>query len=463
MHSPYRLIPFSVRLLSLIVCLVNFAAGAVPLSPTRTKPRLMRFASVPAARTAEFSNSENSVSYKWNVDERQLPLLALPEHLAAGLERSLTYPLDQFRLPIFEALKYDDEHGKYLLPLISQANTGVHFIEFQHSASRNTFTSIDGTNIQLVDNDTLKTFRTSDGTKYIFVRYPDGEFRCATIKQANGAYLNLLYAANGLTLHGVIDSCGRTISFEYSSDGIKSVTQSWIANSEGVTKRWLVGDQVDDVAAKSVKYSHAEGFLALKSIPANAVIRLYTAEMAASDKILAQIFGGPNSVAGANGFEPAGLAAAYPLYRGDIIGDDAKLRRGHLSYAMHLYGGSDGQSDSPLYVPAGFTSHSSEPSPTDAAVTFYYPRLGSLTDVTVAIFHVANFQISYEGERVRIGNIGGPGGSSAFYKHSHIEFYKGNTGLPSTAARASLRIDPSTIFSQAFARKGGSGARVGQQ
>jgi hypothetical protein len=76
MHSPYRLIPFSVRLLSLIACLVNLGAGAVPLSPTRTKPRLMRFASVPADRTAEFSNSENSVSYKWNVDERQLPLLA---------------------------------------------------------------------------------------------------------------------------------------------------------------------------------------------------------------------------------------------------------------------------------------------------------------------------------------------------------------------------------------------------
>jgi hypothetical protein len=90
--------------------------------------------------------------------------------------------------------------------------------------------------------------------------------------------------------------------------------------------------------------------------------------------------------------------------------------------------------------------HSREASPTDAAVTFYYPRLGNLTDVTVAIFHVADFQISYEGERVRIGNIGGLGGSSAFYKHSHIEFYRGNTGLPSAAARASLRINPAAVF-----------------
>ena len=442
MHFPCRPIRFALHLISLILFLMNCTAGAVPRSPARVRPQLMHFASVPNARAAEPPNSENPGSYKWNVDDRQVPLLTLPAHLAAGLEQSLTYPLDQFRLPIFQALNYDDEHGKYLLPLISQANTAIHFVEFLPSASRTTFTSVDGTNIQLVDIDTLKTFRTLNGTKYIFVRYPDGEFRCATIKQANGASLNLLYTANGLTLHGVVDSFGRTLTFNYTDDGITSITQTWMANSEGVTKTWMVGNEVVDAA----KHAHAVGFVALKSIPTNAVTRMYTAEMAASDRMLAQIFGGPNAVAGANGFEPAGLAAAYPLYRGDIIGDDGELRRGHLSYAMHLYGSSDGQRDSPLYLPAGFTSHSGEASPTDAAVTFYYPRLGNLTDVTVAIFHVANFQISYEGERVRIGNIGGPGGSSASYKHSHIEFYRGNTGLPSAAARSRLRINPVLVF-----------------
>src|SRR6185295_13113236 len=113
---------------------------------------------------------------------------------------------------------------------------------------------------------------------------------------------------------------------------------------------------------------------------------------------------------------------------------DGKVRRGHLSYAMHLYGTPDGRGESPLYVPAGFASHSGEPTPTDAAVTFYYPKLGNLTDVTLAVFHVADFQITSEGDRVRIGNLGGPGGSSALYKHSHIEFYKGNVGLPAAAA-----------------------------
>ena len=184
----------------------------------------------------------------------------------------------------------------------------------------------------------------------------------------------------------------------------------------------------------------------MKALPGNAVVRQYTAEMAASDKTLARVFGGPTAVAAANGFEPAGLAASYPLYRGDIMGDDGRGRRGHLSFAMHLYGTPDGTGDSPLYIPVGFVSHSGPPSPTDAVVTFYYPRLGTLTDVTLAVFHVADFQISNEGGRVRIGSLGGPGGSSALYKHSHIEFYRGNTGLPTLAARPGLRIDPAAVF-----------------
>ena len=191
-----------------------------------------------------------------------------------------------------------------------------------------------------------------------------------------------------------------------------------------------------------------------KRVPRNAITPNYTAEMAASDHLLAAIFGGPAAVGAANGFEPTGLANQYPVYRGDLIGDNGMILEGHLSYAMHLYGSIDGTGDGPLYVPAGFKSHSNGPTPTDAAVTFYYPRIGNLTNVTLAVFHVANFQITNEGTRVRIGNIGGSGGSYPFYKHSHIEFYRGNTGLPGAKARHSLRINPTTVFGSAseFAR-----------
>lgn len=186
-----------------------------------------------------------------------------------------------------------------------------------------------------------------------------------------------------------------------------------------------------------------------KKMPRNALISVYTHEMAATDRLLAKIFGGPGAVAAANSFEPSGLSNQYPFYRGDILGDNGRILTGHLSHAMHLYGSFDGRGETSLYVPAGFTSHSGSPTPTDAAVTFFYPRLGNFSNVTLAVFHIANFAISQEGGRVRIGTVGGRGGSYAFYKHSHIEFYRGNTGLPSASARQTLRLDPAAIFGAA--------------
>lgn len=186
-----------------------------------------------------------------------------------------------------------------------------------------------------------------------------------------------------------------------------------------------------------------------KKMPRNALISVYTPEMAETDRLLAKIFGGPGAVAAANSFEPTGLSNQYPLYRGDILGDNGRILTGHLSHAMHLYGSFDGRGETSLYIPTGFTSHSGTPTPTDAAVTFFYPRLGNLSNVTLAVFHIANFAISQEGGRIRIGTVGGRGGSYAFYKHSHLEFYRGNTGLPAASARQGLRIDPALVFGEA--------------
>ena len=453
MRIHQTLLPQASRLALLLVCVVSTCAGATLRAKSDSGRNPLRFVAAKPGNSGSVDAAGHG--FKWNVGDKGLPLLGLPNsQLSPGLDRLLSYPLAQLNFPIFQALNYDEEHGRYLLPSLSSESHGVHFIEFALSEIKNTYTSVDDANIRLIDNDTMKVVRTGDGTRYIFVRYPDGEFRCASIKDPNGASLNLLYTANGLLLHGVVDSAGRTITFNYASDGIKSLTQTWMANSEGLTKTWMVGEQPESAFNSEVKYSHAFVSLFTKALPSNAIVRQYTAAMAASDKALAGIFGGPHAVAGANGFEPAGLAAAYPFYRGDIIGDDGIERRGHLSYAMHLYGSPDGTGDSALFVPPGFTQHSSEPSPTDAAVIFYYPRLGNLTDVTLAVFHVADFQLSNEGDRVRIGRLGGPGGSSASYKHSHIEFYRGNTGLPPVAARPSLRIDPTIVFSVAGDRLG---------
>ena len=390
------------------------------------------------------SSSDRSISPQWNISKQNLPLLELNQQkLDRNLDQFLSYPADQFDFPIFKSLSFDEARGRYLLPMLSKADRSLGSITLARTPGTNTYSS--GAGVELIDQDSTKTVKTADGTKYLFIQYPDGEFRCATIRQANGAVLNLLYTANGLALHGLIDSSGRSVTFNYGKNGISSLTQTWMSDLEGFTRTWIVGELSSEEG--SAKYAHVVGVRVGKFLPSNAIVHEYTPEMAASDQVLAQIFGGPGAVAAGNGFEPAGLALSYPLYRGDIIGDDGKLRAGHLSHAMHLYGSPDGRGDSFLYVPAGFTSHSNEPTPTDAAVLFYYPKLGGLTDVTVAVFHVADFQIVAEGNRVRIGKIGGPGGSSPLYKHSHIDFYKGDVGLPSAEARPALRIDPAIVFS----------------
>ena len=398
----------------------------------------------PAEAKSSEAAAPSATSYKWNVSARELPLLGLNEQrLANGFEQSLGYSTAQIDFLLFKALIFDEEHGTYLLPTTSKHSRGQSFIEFVPGSTANLYMSAAG--VELQDRGPTKVLKTTDGTKYLFVRYPDDEFRCAMIRDTSGRTLNMLYTANGLLLRGLVDSTGRTVTFNYGRQGIESVTQTWMADSRGFTKTWRVGEE--NVVEDSAKYAHAGPTKAVKFLPSNALVHAYTGQMEASDKLLARIFGGPNAVVGGNSFEPAGLAASYPFYRGDIVGDDGRVRRGHLSYAMHIYGSPDGTGDSPLYVPAGFTAHSAEPSPTDAAVLFYYPRLGNLTDVTLAVFHVADFQITTEGDRVRIGNLGGRGGSTALYKHSHIEFYQGKVnGLPSTLARFTLRIDPATVF-----------------
>jgi hypothetical protein len=428
-HVRTSLVAITLVVIATCSALVHITAAERSSDSTSTAPKL---------------SSDRAALSQLNISKMNLPLLDLDQQkLDRNLDQFLSYPADQFDFPIFKSLSFDEAQGRYLLPMLSEADRSLGFITLARAPGTSTYSS--GAGIELIDHDSTKMVKTADGTKYLFIQYPDGEFKCATIRQANGAVLNLLYTATGLMLHGLIDSSGRSVTFNYGKDGIRSLTQTWMSDLEGFTKTWIVGEL--SAEGESTRYAHVVGAVAGKFLPSNAVVQEYTTEMAASDQVLAQIFGGPTAVAAGNGFEPAGLAFSYPLYRGDIIGDDGILRAGHLSHALHLYGSPDGRADSPLYVPAGFTSHSSGPTPTDAAVLFYYPKLGNLTDVTVAVFHVADFQIVTEGDRVRIGKIGGPGGSSPLYKHSHIDFYKGNVGLPAAEARSALRIDPAIVFS----------------
>lgn len=396
-------------------------------------------------------------TYHWNLNDTGLPLIDLPEHIGGGLDLSLTYSMDQFEFPLFQSLYYNERAGKYILMLIGKAEPSpqigsmvrhAEFIDLVSVGGAGNFAANGKLNLRLQDKGGVKVLSAPEGTVYTFAALADGELHCSQISDRHGVVLNLRYTIDA-SLQTINDNSGRTIAFTYTDQSVSSITQTWIENSKRVRQTWAIPGEVRFAHAPGstgTTIAPGAGFTHAKHIPSNAIKTTYTRAMATSDSQLAGIFGGPNAVAAANGFEPASLGHQYPLYRGDLIGDNGRILRGHLSFAMHLYGSVDGTGDTEVYVPPGFTMHSDEPTPTDAVVTFYYPRLGDLTDVTLAVFHVKNFCLTYEGGRVHIGSIGGPGGSLSSYRHSHLEFYRGNTGLPPLAARVQLRIDPVLVF-----------------
>jgi hypothetical protein len=425
----------------MLVAIVVFAVPELNRSIGRTS-------TVSAATSSVVSSASDSIAiYPWNLSDGGQPLISLPDHVGAGVDLSLSYSMDQFEFPLFQSIYYNKSARKYILMVIAKQGRRAQFIDLNAEQPVST-----GAGLKFLENGDSKLLSTQEGTVYTFTPLGDGELHCSSIKDHNGAVITLDYNSDA-SLNQIEDDSGRRIGFSYTEEYLSAITQTWGPGAK-MKRTWAVADVRLLKPRPLISVDSGPGFA--KHIPSNATKPGYTTEMAAEDLTLAAIFGGPGGIAAANGFEPTQLGSQYPLYRGDLIGDDGILRRGHLSFAMHIYGNAEGTGELALYVPAGFTSHTLLPTPTDAAVMFYYPRLGRLTDVTLAVFHVADFQLSDEGARVRIGNIGGPGGSVGTYKHSHIEFYRGDTGgLPSLAARTCLRIDPATVFeatSEAIAR-----------
>jgi len=425
----------------------SFLLSAVVVAAIATfaeigQPFVSAGAPVTGANAETRTASNSMLPYRWNLDDAGLPLLSLPAHIREAVDLSITYSMDQFQFPLFQSLYYNERAGKYILMVMPKSGGRAEFIDLTAVKGSRQFEAKVNSRLRLEDKGHAKLLTTGEGTVYTFAPLGNGEFHCTQIRDRDGSVINLRYT-NNAAIDTIVDTSGRTISFGYEKDYVSSITQTW---GPGSVKKQTWAIVNDAIGANPASYFIPARAETTKHIPNNARTPFYTPAMAASDAMLAAIFGGPGAIAAAHSFEPAGLGNQYPLYRGDLIGDDGKLRRGHLSYAMHLYGSANGTRDTELYVPSGFTSHSNTPTPTDAAVTFYYPRLGNLTDVTLAVFHVANFHLTNEGQRVRIGNTGGRGGSIACYRHSHLEFYRGNTGLPSSASRPRLRIDPASVF-----------------
>jgi hypothetical protein len=135
-------------------------------------------------------------------------------------------------------LEFDKEHDKYFMPAVLRRDRKLILIDFTRAGKTNTYLSREG--LVLIDQGNLKIIRAGNGVRFLFLQYPDGILRCAAIKEDANVTLNLIYAANGLALHGVVDSLGRSLMFNYGDEGIQSLTQTWIANAEGLARTWAI-------------------------------------------------------------------------------------------------------------------------------------------------------------------------------------------------------------------------------
>ncbi len=190
----------------------------------------------------------------------------------------------------------------------------------------------------------------------------------------------------------------------------------------------------------------------------------YTQAMKICDQKLAEIFGGEGAVV-ATIYDPKDLREAdgslyavlikprHELHaakpRNDVKGTH---ERGGI---IHVYTNAQGlPADVGLYVPAGFERiHQTKdekgktvklvPGAVDNTHYFYSGDKRLYTNFA----HVKTEKVGGIGSKkpngsVKIGNIGGPGGGTTAYIHSHLGFYSEFFGSPNTGTR----VDPRDYF-----------------
>jgi hypothetical protein len=116
----------------------------------------------------------------------------------------------------------------------------------------------------------------------------------------------------------------------------------------------------------------------------------------------------------------------------------------HLYNFPHLSGNLAGTANTEVYVPGNYSGSPTGPTKGDAVTSFFYKDFFGMKNVTLAIFHVADFGLERMSDgRVRIGTTGGSGGNSGGTTpnlHSHFELWQGRGYRPPGAGRDAARI-----------------------
>jgi YD repeat-containing protein len=135
------------------------------------------------------------------------------------------YPAPGFRLgfPVIQPRFYNSATGTASYLLITP--DGAH-AELRRVSTSSIYESADSNYIQLIDNGSSLTLKTTDGTQMTYALASD-QWMCTEVKDRNGNYISVNYSTAG-NITSVVDTLGRTITFSYDSNGhLQTITQTW--------------------------------------------------------------------------------------------------------------------------------------------------------------------------------------------------------------------------------------------
>ena len=199
----------------------------------------------PLNRTGTGSEDPLARNFSWSI-----PLVGLPGRGGLDLGLSLAYnslatwtrngnvvsfdddrgsPSPGFRLgfPVIQGVYYNPQAGKNSFIIITPSGSRV---ELRQVGSSTRYQSVDSSYL-LFDTNTL-ILRTTDGSQLSYA-WMGSDYQCTEIKDRNGNFITISYDGLG-RIDTVIDTLSRTIHFNYDTNGLSSITQTWA----GQTHYW---------------------------------------------------------------------------------------------------------------------------------------------------------------------------------------------------------------------------------
>jgi len=204
----------------------------------------------PMNRTGNGGEDTLSRNFNWS-----LPLVGLPGRSGLDLGLSLAYnslatwtvngtyvsfdddhgfPAPGFRLgfPVIQGAAYNSQAGKYSYLLITPSGARVELRQVGSSAQ---YQSVDSSYLLLDTSSNPMVLRSTDGTQLSYA-LRGSDYVCTRIMDRNGNFISVNY--DGGRIDTVVDTLARTIKFNYDSNGLSTITQTWTVNGQAQTHPW---------------------------------------------------------------------------------------------------------------------------------------------------------------------------------------------------------------------------------